>query len=833
MAKPRIPNQKKQYRMLDRRLAAYMAAVRRIYAELNSEAAKIVTSSGYDGKKPFSWRDYPNTKARIRKLQERFVSQLGGLVMSGTSDEWKRSNLQQDLIVNRVLKAYHTSRDDGKNEKYYRNNEEALKAFQTRKEQGMNISDKLWDQSQAYREELQDVISVAIERGTDAVTLSKQISKYLRDFPSMQRDYKDKYGRASKVQNCEFRSIRLARSEINMAYRTAEQERWRQLDFVVGYEIKMSGAHPAHDVCDSLAGKYPKDFRWVGWHPNCMCFAIPILKTEEEFYADEDETIGDETAIEYADRTPQGEGLRGDELLALVHGADFDEYKGNAERGRTFQGYLAHLNGFAAPPTVLDPKAFEEYVTEHGSVVMYRGYRDHEAENIFNFMYGDAFDGKGGNGYGHYFSEHPWAAFSETGRYIEAVPGEDFRFVEFSQELQSEYHRELQAYRDSFSYSEYAKLSTDEERADFQLRSEAYSDIGAWATAKGYDGFVIHDPFGGDDEFVVFNRSKLIVKGDEQKDALIDEVERRASRKSVNEVTELPPQFRQWCIANRERIIKSEERGTLPYMLSDNASVITESLGVKVDHPDIDGFRQLMDVLRREDLTMVCTSHNGVPEFLDADGTYQNILSQKYKFDPRFFAMLDENKEVVLELHYANDMDVSMHSGNVIKIKIERDATDYDKIAVIYHEYGHEIDSQRRLYCSSEFEDIHSMLRERYAKPSQYRNGMMMTLGESIDYDLRVLRRQLMDMSEEEIVARYGSDYPTVVRMISKTRDLIASVDPHVIGGHSADYWAVRYNREKECIAHAFEAFFVGNPIAKQYCGDIYEELFAYIKNLV
>ena len=118
MAKPRIPNQKKQYRMLDRRLAAYMAAVRRIYTELSSEAAKIVTSSGYDGKKPFSWRDYPNTKALMRKLQERFVSQLSGLIMSGTSDEWKRSNLQQDLIVNRVLKAYHTSRDDGKNEKY-------------------------------------------------------------------------------------------------------------------------------------------------------------------------------------------------------------------------------------------------------------------------------------------------------------------------------------------------------------------------------------------------------------------------------------------------------------------------------------------------------------------------------------------------------------------------------------------------------------------------------------------------------------------------------------------------------------------------------------------
>lgn len=288
MAKPRIPNQKKQYQLLNKRLAAYMAAVRRIYGELNSEAARIALSTGYDGKQPFAWKDYPATKARVRKLQEQFVSQLGGLIMTGTSDEWKRSNLQQDLIVDKVLKAYHTSREDAANERYYRDNSEALQAFQQRKEQGMNLSDKLWDQSQAYREELQDTISAAIERGTDAITLSKQISKYLSDFPAMQRDYKEKYGKASKVQNCEYRSIRLARSEINMAYRSAEQQRWRQLDFVVGYEIKMSGSHPVHDVCDELAGKYPKDFVWNGWHPNCMCYEIPILKTEDEFYSEED-----------------------------------------------------------------------------------------------------------------------------------------------------------------------------------------------------------------------------------------------------------------------------------------------------------------------------------------------------------------------------------------------------------------------------------------------------------------------------------------------------------------------------------------------------------------
>ncbi len=75
-----------------------------------------------------------------------------------------------------------------------------------------------------------------------------------------------------------------------MAYRTAEQTRWQQFDFVVGYEVKttQNGTHK-EDICDELAGKYPKDFVLTGWHPQCMCYTIPILKTEEEFWADDSE----------------------------------------------------------------------------------------------------------------------------------------------------------------------------------------------------------------------------------------------------------------------------------------------------------------------------------------------------------------------------------------------------------------------------------------------------------------------------------------------------------------------------------------------------------------
>ena len=71
-----------------------------------------------------------------------------------------------------------------------------------------------------------------------------------------------------------------------MAYRTAEQKRWEQFDFVVGNEVKTTqNGHHIADICDQLAGKYPKDFKFKGWHPCCCCYTIPILKTEDEFWA--------------------------------------------------------------------------------------------------------------------------------------------------------------------------------------------------------------------------------------------------------------------------------------------------------------------------------------------------------------------------------------------------------------------------------------------------------------------------------------------------------------------------------------------------------------------
>lgn len=292
MTKPKTPNQKNKYGELNKRLAGYVSLIQSVYETLNLEAAKTVENLFIKDviEEPFSFSHYPETQKKMAEMQKRFVEDIGAVIYRGTSDEWKNSNEVQDLLANNVLKAYEAVVDKEKYKVLYQTNSDALKAFQNRKDKGFNVSEKLWNQSVVYKKELEDAISCAIEKGMSAVTLSKRISKYLQDFPQLQRDYREKFGIASKAMDCEYRSIRLAASEINMAYRTAENKRWEQMDFVVGYEIKLSGNHtlngkPFTDICDSLAGKYPKDFVWTGWHPLCRCYKIPILKTEEEFWS--------------------------------------------------------------------------------------------------------------------------------------------------------------------------------------------------------------------------------------------------------------------------------------------------------------------------------------------------------------------------------------------------------------------------------------------------------------------------------------------------------------------------------------------------------------------
>lgn len=283
MAKAKLPNQKKAYQALDKRLVSYISQVQGIYESVAERAASLAISTDYNGSEPFSFASYSDITQAVKNLQASFVQDVQNVIYAGTSNEWKQSNQLQDLLVQKAMTYYRAQVNGVRKKQYYQTNSDVLKAFQTRTENGMNLSSKLWNQSEFMLREMEASIGAAIQKGMSATTLSKRIFKYLNDFPSLKRDFYEKYAKAADIYDCEYRTIRLARSEINIAYRLAEQTRWQQLDFILGYEIKLSGSHPVTDICDLLKGKYPKDFKWNGWHPNCFCYAVPIIMNEDEY----------------------------------------------------------------------------------------------------------------------------------------------------------------------------------------------------------------------------------------------------------------------------------------------------------------------------------------------------------------------------------------------------------------------------------------------------------------------------------------------------------------------------------------------------------------------
>lgn len=153
----------------------------------------------------------------------------------------------------------------------------AARSFQRRKEAGMDLSDRVWKQAREVRSMIETKIDAGIGKGRSAASVARELRSSLQD--EGKPDGKGGVYR-SPVKNTE----RLARTEINMSYRMADQVGWENNPLVLGYRIELStSAKPKIrcEVCRSLAGVYPKWFVWNGNHPHCLCFKTPILMSRK------------------------------------------------------------------------------------------------------------------------------------------------------------------------------------------------------------------------------------------------------------------------------------------------------------------------------------------------------------------------------------------------------------------------------------------------------------------------------------------------------------------------------------------------------------------------
>lgn len=294
-----------------RNMAAIGTRIDRIFKKAAEEAAKIGVSikTPLPDDRIFSFDDYPQTQKQIERLMAALQESMEVAITSGVRSGWTLANNKNNALCDRVFGDNVGNLTKEQYRRYYSNNDDALQAFLQRKTKGLNLSDRVWRYTEGFKTEIELGLDLGIRSGCPAAKMARDLKQYLVHPDKLFRRVRDQHGilrlsQAAKdfhpgqgVYRSSYKNARrLAVTETNMAYHTADHLRWQQLDFVVGIEIKVSGNHTIennrgqaihfYDICDTLAGKYPKDFKFVGWHPHCRCQAISILKTEEELAED-------------------------------------------------------------------------------------------------------------------------------------------------------------------------------------------------------------------------------------------------------------------------------------------------------------------------------------------------------------------------------------------------------------------------------------------------------------------------------------------------------------------------------------------------------------------
>lgn len=286
-----------------RETEAYAQAVQSLYDKATLAITRAAARGKIDPDTPFSFDMYPSVQKEMQRITEQLAERVTVVIESGSKKQWLFACDKNDAFLSSIMDTSKLSKSRLK--KMQDRNLDALAAFQGRKVDGMNLSQRVWKYVGQYKDQLENALDVGLGEGRSADELSRDVRQNLNDPNRLFRRVRDKRGnlvlskRAAAfhpgrgVYRSSYKNaMRLTRSEINMAYRESDWQRWQSLDFVVGFEIHRSNHEPLCkcDTCAKLVGRYPKTFKFKGWHPQCMCYATPVLMDEETF--DENE-LGD------------------------------------------------------------------------------------------------------------------------------------------------------------------------------------------------------------------------------------------------------------------------------------------------------------------------------------------------------------------------------------------------------------------------------------------------------------------------------------------------------------------------------------------------------------
>lgn len=307
---------KKLRNELSKRTERYAESVRELYDVALADISKILSDIDYNQSEPFSFENYGKFN-KVDEIMTELEQNVQSVVDNAILNEFRQAYSDCDKVIAEAI-GENVSRNIMKAFAPKIASNVASKTFAKEIAKGnITASQRVWNG--AVLGQMETAVQESLFEGTSARRMATKLQQFLTDPDSCFRrfristgvdaDGKNAYGRKWKkrvrhsdgsitwkdadpkdyptgqgIYHSSYKNaFRYARTTTNIAYRTADYNRYQELAFIIGIEIRLSN-NPAHisDICDELKGKYPKDFKWTGWHPNCMCYQVPILAKQAD-----------------------------------------------------------------------------------------------------------------------------------------------------------------------------------------------------------------------------------------------------------------------------------------------------------------------------------------------------------------------------------------------------------------------------------------------------------------------------------------------------------------------------------------------------------------------
>jgi hypothetical protein len=299
-----MPNLHQKYEAKKARLIASInRRIRRIYKEGLQEVSITLQTVRYNGK-DFRLKDYPVLNKKVKTVVKDMNKKVYAVTVNGLDASWKLAMEKNDVLVEERLKESRLRKRVAQT--IFDPNAQAIDRYIDRRDFGLKLSDRIWHNVEPFKDEMERQIGSTIAKGRSTKEAARDLKKHLLE-PNREERYIYRNGRrvlspetlaynpGRGIYRSSYKNaFRVARTETNIAYRTADHERWKTMPFVKGVEIKLSASHKHYDICDQLKGVYPKGFKFVGWHPQCLCYEIPQQVSDKEFEAMEDAILSGE-----------------------------------------------------------------------------------------------------------------------------------------------------------------------------------------------------------------------------------------------------------------------------------------------------------------------------------------------------------------------------------------------------------------------------------------------------------------------------------------------------------------------------------------------------------